>query len=64
MGDEGKSYFRRKWGIRYRAGKSTKVGKVMRLKMPKVTREPRRAEESSEDRCCRRGRGKGGKRGG
>ena len=46
-----KTYFRRKWGIRYRPGKSTKVGKVMRLKMPKVTREPRRAEERSEDRC-------------
>ncbi len=46
-----KSYFRRKWGIRYRPGKSTKVGKVMRLKMPKVTREPRRALERSEDRC-------------
>lgn len=46
-----KTYFRMKWGIRYRPGKSTKVGKVMRLKMPKVTREPSRAEERSEDRC-------------
>lgn len=46
-----KTYFRRKWGIRYRPGKSTKAGKVMRLKMPKVTREPSRAEERNEDRC-------------
>lgn len=46
-----KAYFRRKWGIRYRPGKSTKAGKVMRLKMPKDTREPSRAEERSEDRC-------------
>lgn len=46
-----KTHFRRKWGIRYSPGKSTKVGNVMRLKMPKVTREPSRAEERSEDRC-------------
>ena len=48
-----KAYLRRKWGTRQRPGRNKKAGKVMRLNMPKVMREPRRAEDRSEDRCCR-----------
>lgn len=47
-----KAYFRRKWGKRYRPGKMRKAGKVMRLKTPNVIRDPRMADDRSEDRCC------------
>lgn len=45
------AYLRRKWGTRYRPGRNKKVGKVMRLNMPNVMREPRNAEDTSDDRC-------------
>lgn len=46
-----KAYLRRKWGKRYKPGRNKKAGKVMRLNMPNVTREPRSAEDRSDDRC-------------
>jgi len=42
---------RRKWGSRYSPGAMRKAGKVMRVKVPKVRREPRRAEDTIEERC-------------
>ena len=45
-------YLRKKWGNRWRLGTRRKAGKVTRLKIPKVIKQPRIAEERSEDRCC------------
>ena len=44
------AYFRRKWGRRYSPGISRKAGNVIRLKIPKVIKVPKRAEERIEDR--------------
>lgn len=42
---------REKWGSRYSPGTKRKAGKVIRVKVPKVRREPRRAEDTMEERC-------------